>query len=84
MAELEKVSQEEMLSQFKERYQKCIAENQQYASKIKENEVTALKLQGAIEALEYYGAAGEDDTEEVDNVDIPGDDVTDGSPELTT
>ena len=54
MAELEKVSQEEMLSQFKERYQKCIAENQQYASKIKENEVTALKLQGAIETLEYY------------------------------
>ena len=35
--ELEKVSQESMLSQFKERYQKCIAENQQLAQKIKEN-----------------------------------------------
>tara|TARA_B100001250_G_scaffold13124_1_gene11504 strand:- start:1385 stop:1624 length:240 start_codon:yes stop_codon:yes gene_type:complete len=78
MAELEKVSQEEMLSQFKERYQKCIAENQQYASKIKENEVTALKLQGAIEALQYYNPEPEPVSP-----DIPADDVTDGSPELT-
>ena len=81
---VEKVSQEQMYSQFKDRYTNLIQENKKLASKIRENEVTALKLQGAIEALEYYGAAGEDDTEEVDNVDIPGDDVTDGSPELTT
>tara|TARA_B100000131_G_scaffold98430_1_gene95587 strand:+ start:632 stop:883 length:252 start_codon:yes stop_codon:yes gene_type:complete len=81
---VEKVSQEQMYSQFKDRYTNLIEENKKLASKIRENEVTALKLQGAIEALEYYGAAGEDDTEEVDNVDIPGDDVTDGSPELTT
>ena len=81
---VEKVSQEQMYSQFKDRYTDLIEENKKLASKIRENEVTALKLQGAIEALEYYGAAGEDDTEEVDNVDIPGDDVADGSPELTT
>ena len=81
---VEKVSQEQMYSQFKDRYTNLIEENKKLASKIRENEVTALKLQGAIEALESYGAAGEDDTEEVDNVDIPGDDVTDGSPELTT
>ena len=81
---VEKVSQEQMYSQFKDRYTNLIEENKKLASKIRENEVTALKLQGAIVALEYYGAAGEDDTEEVDNVDIPGDDVTDGSPELTT
>ena len=81
---VEKVSQEQMYSQFKDRYTNLIEENKKLASKIRENEVTALKLQGAIEALEYYGAAGEPDTEEVDNVDIPGDDVTDGSPELTT
>tara|TARA_B100001250_G_scaffold383134_1_gene376865 strand:+ start:629 stop:880 length:252 start_codon:yes stop_codon:yes gene_type:complete len=81
---VEKVSQEQMYSQFKDRYTNLIEENKKLASKIRENEVTALKLQGAIEALEYYGAAGEDDTEEVDNVDIPGDDVADGSPELTT
>ena len=74
---VEKVSQEQMYSQFKDRYTNLIEENKKLASKIRENEVTALKLQGAIEALEYYGAAGEDDTEEVDNVDIPGDDVTD-------
>ena len=77
---VEKVSQEQMYSQFKDRYTNLIEENKKLASKIRENEVTALKLQGAIEALEYYGAAGEDDTEEVDNEDIPGDDVTDGYP----
>ena len=72
--ELEKVSQETMLSQFKERYQKCIAENQQLAAKIKENEVTALKLQGAIEALEYYNPPEEGT---VDN-------LSDSPPETTT
>jgi|TARA_B100000035_G_scaffold212350_1_gene181981 ferritin-like metal-binding protein YciE len=51
---IEQVSQDEMLRQFKERYTKLIEENQQLAAKIKENEVTALKLQGAIETLEYY------------------------------
>ena len=67
---IEQVSQEDMLRQFKERYAKCIEENQQLAAKIKENEVTALKLQGAIEALEYYTAEEEtashppDETEE--------------------
>lgn len=51
---MERVSQEEMLVQFRERLQKILAENQQLSAKIKENEVTALKLQGAVEALEYY------------------------------
>ena len=46
---VEKVTQDEMLKQVKE--------NQDLSAKIKENEVTALKLQGAIETLEYYGAA---------------------------
>ena len=43
-----------MLSEFRERLQKLIGENQQLAAKIKENETVALKLQGAIETLEYY------------------------------
>tara|TARA_A100000172_G_C3011628_1_gene100041 strand:- start:366 stop:584 length:219 start_codon:yes stop_codon:yes gene_type:complete len=51
---MEKVSQESMLQEFKERFQKVTAETSQLAAKIKENEVTALKLQGAIETLEYY------------------------------
>ncbi|BCV00541.1 MAG: hypothetical protein CM15mV36_0310 [Caudoviricetes sp.] len=54
---VEKVSQDEMLKQFKDRYASLIKENQDLSAKIKENEVTALKLQGAIETLEYYGAA---------------------------
>lgn len=51
---IEQVSQPEMLTQFRERFNKLIEENQQLAAKIKENEQTALKLQGAIETLEYY------------------------------
>ena len=51
---IEQVSQPEMLAQFRERSNKLIEENQQLAAKIKENEQTALKLQGAIETLEYY------------------------------
>ena len=51
---VETVSQSEMLAQFKERFSALISENQQLANKIKENETTALKLQGAIETLEYY------------------------------
>jgi len=52
-----------------------VNENQEAAKKIKDNEVVALKLQGAIEALEYYQE--NPPTPEVDNVDIPGDDITD-------
>ena len=46
---VEKVSQDEMLKQFKDRYASLIKENQDLSAKIKENEVTALKLLGAIE-----------------------------------
>tara|TARA_B100001996_G_scaffold76652_1_gene56609 strand:- start:533 stop:805 length:273 start_codon:yes stop_codon:yes gene_type:complete len=76
---VEKVSQETMLAQFRERFQKVLDENQELAKKIKNNEVIALKLQGAIEALEYYNE-NPPGTDIVDNVDIPGDDVGDGSP----
>tara|TARA_Y100000592_G_C5305444_1_gene237536 strand:+ start:323 stop:553 length:231 start_codon:yes stop_codon:yes gene_type:complete len=51
---MEKVSQTEMIKQFRDRYAKCIEENKALANKIRENEATALKLQGALEALEYY------------------------------
>jgi hypothetical protein len=57
---IEQVSQVDMLSQFKERLQAIITENQQLAAKIKENETTGLKLQGAIEALEYYNPQEEE------------------------
>ena len=50
---IEQVSQTEMLQQFKDRFKILIDENQKLAVKIKENEQVALKLQGAIEALEY-------------------------------
>ena len=76
---VEKVSQEKMLAQFKERLQNLVNENQEAAKKIKDNEVVALKLQGAIEALEYYqeNPPTPETGTEVDNVDIPGDDITD-------
>ena len=70
---IEQVSQTEMLGQFRERLQKIIAENQQLTAKIRDNEQTALKLQGAIETLEYYNpetmSAPPDEEEVVDEVE---------------
>ena len=64
-APVEKVSQEAMLAQFQERFNNTVKENEELAKKIKENEIVALKLQGAIEALQYYQ---EEPPKEVDNV----------------
>ena len=49
----ETASQEELLDQFKTRYQNLLKENREMSEKIKGNEATALKLLGAIETLEY-------------------------------
>lgn len=51
---LEKVSQEDMLSQFRERMEVLLKQNQEAVTVIRQNEQTILKLKGAIEALEYY------------------------------
>ena len=72
---VEKVSQETMLAQFKERLQNLVNENQEAAKKIKDNEVVALKLQGAIEALEYY-------QDNPPTPDIPADNVESESTEI--
>ena len=56
---IEKVSQPEMLGQFKEKLSALVEENKQLADKIKQNEITALKLQGAIETLDYYSVEEE-------------------------
>ena len=78
---VEKVSQETMLAQFKERLQTLVNENQEAAKKIKDNEVVALKLQGAIEALEYYQ---DNPPTGVPTPDIPADDVASESTEVDT
>ena len=57
---IEKVSQDEMLAQFKQRYAALVEENKQLVEKIKANEIQALKLQGAIETLEYYNSQEEE------------------------
>lgn len=49
----------ELLDSFRTRYQSLVTENQQLSQKIKENEVQALKLLGAIETLEYLEASTE-------------------------
>ena len=49
----ESLSKEELLDQFKTRYEKLISENKELTDKIRSNEQTALKLLGAIETLEY-------------------------------
>jgi len=43
----------EMIAAFRERLQALTDENTKLTQKIRENEVVGLKLQGAIEALEY-------------------------------
>ncbi len=65
---VEKVSPEELKAQFTERLQKLIQENNSLAAKIKENETTALKLQGALETLQYLEDSDGPPTAEVDNV----------------
>ena len=62
----ETVDQEKLLSDFKSRLKAYVDENQQMAQKIRQNEQQALKLQGAIETLEYILKDGEPT---VDNVD---------------
>lgn len=61
---IEKVSQEEMLTSFQQRYASVIEENRKLAEQIKQNEITALKLQGAIETLQYYTNTEETSSEE--------------------
>ena len=51
---VEKVSQEEMQSQFQSRYTALLEENKKLAAQIKQNERTALKLQGALDTLDYF------------------------------
>ena len=67
-APVEKVSQEAMLAQFQERFNKTVKENEELAKKIKENEIIALKLQGAIEALQYYQESPPEEEATVDNL----------------
>ena len=76
---VEKVSQTDMLQQFRERFNAAIEENKQLSEKIKANEVVALKLQGAIEALEYYQ---DNPPSGVPTPDIPADDVASESTEI--
>ena len=56
----ETASQEELLEQFRTRYQNLLKENNELRDKIKGNEATALKLLGAIETLEYLNPPAEE------------------------
>ena len=67
----ESVDQDKLLGDFQERYKRLIEDNQRMAKMIRSNEQQALKLQGAIETLEYcLGTENEaEPAPEVDNVD---------------
>ena len=58
----ETVDQEKLLSDFKTRLKAYVDENQQMAQQIRKNEQQALKLQGAIETLEYILKPNEPET----------------------
>jgi len=61
--ETETMTEEELLSDFKRRFTALREENQQLAAKVRENEQQMLKLQGAIETLEYLGQNTVDEAE---------------------
>tara|TARA_A200000113_G_scaffold46135_1_gene37513 strand:- start:816 stop:1043 length:228 start_codon:yes stop_codon:yes gene_type:complete len=67
----EVIDQDKLLGDFKDRYKRLIEDNQRMAKMIRSNEQQALKLQGAIETLEYcLGTENEaEPAPEVDNVD---------------
>jgi hypothetical protein len=67
----EVIDQDKLLGDFKDRYKRLIEDNQRMAKMIRGNEQQALKLQGAIETLEYcLGTENEaEPAPEVDNVD---------------
>lgn len=72
----ETASQEELLEQFKSRYQGLLKDNREMADKIKSNEATALKLLGAIETLEYLNPPSqEEEIEERPDGTIDPDDL---------
>lgn len=57
----ETMDQDELLSSFRSRYEILIKNNQEMSKQIKDNEVTALKLLGAIETLEYLSGSNSPD-----------------------
>lgn len=63
---IESTNSEELLKSFRERYTGLIEDNQKLTQKIKENEIQALKLLGAIETLEYLEANTEQPVENVE------------------
>lgn len=56
----EQLPPEELLAQFKSRYEGILQQNKELAQTIKQNETQALKLLGAIETLEYLNPPEED------------------------
>lgn len=63
---------EEMIASFRERLQALTEENTKLTQKIRENEVVGLKLQGAIEALEYINSQGtEEETSDETETESP-------------
>jgi len=56
----EQQSPEELLQQFRDRYNTLQGETQKLQQKIRDNESTALKLLGAIETLEYLHPPAEE------------------------
>ena len=56
----EQLPPDELLTQFKSRYEGILQQNKELAQTIKQNETQALKLLGAIETLEYLNPPEED------------------------
>ena len=61
---IDKASPAELIEKFNARIQAAVNENQQITAKLKENEAIILKLQGAVETLQYLKSGGGEEVPE--------------------
>ena len=61
---IENASPAELIEKFNARIQAAVNENQQITAKLKANGAIILKLQGAVETLQYLESDGEEVPEE--------------------
>ena len=68
---IEKASPAELIEKFTARVEAAAKENQQFLAKIKENDAIILKLQGALETLQYLESGGGEEVPEEPTTETP-------------
>jgi hypothetical protein len=68
---IEKASPAELIEKFTARIQAAANENEQLRAKLRENESIILKLQGAVETLQYLESGGGEEVQEEPTTETP-------------